>query len=64
MRQVGELLDVSIATTGYGIEETSLIDLSQIDFDALKAYFEKGRKRTEAEKLKQAVGQKLRVMVQ
>ena len=29
-------------------------DLSQIDFDALKAQFEKGRKRTEAEKLKKS----------
>ena len=50
--QVGELLDESIATKGYVIhstEETSLIDLSQIDFEALKAHFEQGRKRTQAE---------------
>jgi len=67
MGQVGELLDESIATKGYVIhptEETSLIDLSQIDFEALKAHFEKGRKRTEAEKLKQAVSSKLQNMVQ
>jgi len=67
MGQVGELLDESIATKGYVIhptEETSLIDLSQIDFEALKAHFKKGRKRTEAEKLKQAVGDKLQSMVQ
>ncbi len=67
MGQVGELLDESIATKGYVIhstEETSLIDLSQIDFEALKAHFEKGRKRTEAETLKQAVGKKLKSMVQ
>ena len=66
MDHVGELLDESIATKGYVIhssETTSLIDLSQIDFDALKAHFEKGRKRTEAEKLKQAIGDKLKVMV-
>ena len=65
--QVGELLDESIATRGYVIhptEEASLIDLSQIDFEALKTHFEKGRKRTEAEKLKQAVGAKLQNMVQ
>jgi len=66
MGDVGGLLDESIATKGYVIhssETTSLIDLSQIDFDALKAHFEKGRKRTEAEKLKQAVGGKLQSMV-
>lgn len=66
MNQVGELLDESISTTGYVIhptEETSLLDLSQVDFEALKALFEKGRKRTEAEKLKRAVGAKLQSMV-
>ena len=42
----------------------SLIDLSQIDFEALKAHFEKGRKHTEAEKLKGAVSKKLQQMVQ
>jgi type I restriction enzyme R subunit len=67
MEKVGELLDESIATKGYVIhatEESSLIDLSQIDFDALKAHFEKGRRHTEAEKLKAAVGKKLQQMVQ
>jgi type I restriction enzyme R subunit len=66
MDQVGDLLDESIATKGYVIhatEETALLDLSQVDFDALKAHFEKGRKRTEAEKLKKAVGDKLNSMV-
>ncbi|MDC0251626.1 DUF3387 domain-containing protein, partial [bacterium] len=65
VQQVGELLDESIATRGYVIhatEETSLLDLSQIDFEALKAHFEKGRKHTEAEKLKKAVGNKLQDM--
>lgn len=67
MEKVGQLLDESIETKGYVIhatEETSLIDLSQIDFEALKALFEKGRKRTEAEKLKAAVSGKLQRMVQ
>jgi type I restriction enzyme, R subunit len=67
MEKVGDLLDESISTTGYIIhatEESSLIDLSQIDFDALKAHFEQGRKHTEAEKLKGAVGKKLQQMVQ
>jgi len=67
MERVGELLDDSIATKGYVIhstEESSLIDLSKIDFDALKAHFEKGRKRTEAEKLKGALSKKLMRMVE
>jgi type I restriction enzyme R subunit len=67
MENVGQLLEESIATKGYVIhatEEASLIDLSQIDFDALKAHFEKGRKHTEAEKLKGAVSKKLQQMVQ
>ena len=66
MGQVGELLDESIATKGYSIqptEETSLIDLSQIDFEALSERFNIGRKRTEAEKLKRAVSDKLQSMV-
>jgi type I restriction enzyme R subunit len=58
--------DAKAATKGYVIhptEQASLLDLSEIDFEALKAHFEKGRKRTEAEKLKQAVGNKLQSMV-
>jgi type I restriction enzyme R subunit len=38
--------------------------LGEIDFEALKAHFEKGRKRTETEKLKAAVGSKLQHLVQ
>ena len=62
MGQVGKLLDESIVTKGYVIhltEESSLIDLSQIDFEALKEHFSIGRKRTEPEKMKQVVGNKL-----
>ena len=67
MGKVGQLLDESISTVGYVIhatEESSLIDLSQIDFEALKAHFSKGHKRTQAEKLKAAINRKLAVMVQ
>lgn len=67
LEKVGELLDESIATVGYVIhatEQSSLIDLSQIDFEALKAHFDRGRKHTEAEKLKTAVSKKLTQMVQ
>jgi type I restriction enzyme, R subunit len=66
MGQVGDLLDESIATKGYVIhstEETSLVDLSEIDFEALKEHFEHGRKRTEAEKLKRLINTKLQSMV-
>ena len=66
MNAVAELLDDSIATKGYVIhptEQTSLVDLSSIDFEALKEHFQKGRKRTKAEQLKQVVGQTLHHMV-
>jgi type I restriction enzyme R subunit len=53
---VEEILDESIGTLKYVIPESKqLIDLSQIDFDALKAQFDKGYKHTEAEKLKGAI---------
>jgi type I restriction enzyme, R subunit len=65
MEKVGQLLDESVAAEGYRIgEESSVIDLSQIDFDAVKAHFEKGRKHIEAEKLKGTVSKKLQQMVQ
>jgi type I restriction enzyme R subunit len=64
MEKVGQLLDESVAAEGYRIgEEPSVIDLSQIDFDALKAHFEKGRKHIEAEKLKGTVSKKVQQMV-
>lgn len=66
MEKVGTLLDESISTVGYVIhptEESSVIDLSQIDFDALKARFDKGRKHIEAEKLKGVISKKLTQMV-
>jgi len=62
------LLDDSIATEGYGIAPSPraepLVDLSAIDFAALKDKFAKGEKRTEVEKLKGQVTQKLKRMVQ
>jgi type I restriction enzyme R subunit len=65
MEKVGQLLDESVAAEGYRIgEEPSVIDLSQIDFDALKAHFEKGHKHIEAEKLKGKVSKKVQQMVQ
>lgn len=67
MEKVGQLLDESIATTGYVIhptEEASLIDLSKIDFDALKKHFDKGRKHIVTEEFKKKLGKKLTKMVQ
>jgi len=70
MGDVEKLLDDSIAAEGYVIRdpkglwaEKHLVDLSKIDFEALKAKFEQGRKRTEAEKLRGTIGSKLRKMV-
>lgn len=69
MEAVEVLLDESIATEGYVIQDSvqphlkRLVDLSKIDFEALKGHFEKGRKRTEAERLKSAISNKLMRMV-
>lgn len=70
MEQVGDLLDQSVAAEAYVIREESeeyevgkLVDLSKIDFDKLKEKFANGRKRTEAEKLRALLSQKLQTMV-
>jgi len=66
MRDVDDLLDQSVAPVPYVIEETDeekLFDLSQIDFEKLKERFNKGKKRTEAEKLRALLNQKLESMV-
>ncbi|MFQ5751742.1 MAG: type I restriction enzyme endonuclease domain-containing protein, partial [bacterium] len=70
MEEVEKLLDESIAAEGYVIRDvvdalgkSSVADLSEIDFDALKKHFEKSRKRIEAEKLKGSINAKLKKMV-
>ena len=67
MEQVDELLDKSVSTEGYVIRPSATaqnyIDLSKIDFDALKQKFEKGRKPIEVQKLRAQVAQKLVRMV-
>lgn len=66
MQAVDKLLDDSIAAGGYiirGAVEEHLIDLSKIDFDELRERFEKGRKRTELEKLKASIQSKINRMV-
>jgi type I restriction enzyme R subunit len=65
--EVSSLLDYSIATQGYVIKPSATtgnyIDLSQIDFEALRVRFDKGRKTTEAQKLRGAISQKLVRMI-
>jgi type I restriction enzyme R subunit len=63
---VATLLDYSVATQGYVIkasDRNNYIDLSQIDFDTLRARFDKGHKATEAQKLRGQIAQKLSRMV-
>jgi len=67
MKSVSDLLDRSIATDGYIIraakEEPQYLDLSKIDFDALRKHFAKSRKRMEIERLRCAIEGKLAQMV-
>jgi type I restriction enzyme R subunit len=71
MDEVEALLDRSIASKGYIIHDAPadsygnkrLVDLSTVDFEALKKHFENGRKRTETEKLKNALAKKLENMI-
>jgi type I restriction enzyme, R subunit len=70
MEAVEELLDRSVATEGYVIRESSedgggegIVNLGRINFEALRAHFERGRKRTEAERLRGQVNAKLGRMV-
>lgn len=68
MDDVEEVLDRSIATEGYVIRPSAVaanyIDLSQIDFELLRAQFEKGRKPMEAQKLRSQLAAKVTQMVQ
>jgi type I restriction enzyme, R subunit len=64
MEKVERLLDESVATEGYVIPETNKpVDLTQVDFDALKRQFEKGRKRMEAERLRRLLEGKVAIMI-
>jgi len=67
MGDVEDLLNDSIATEGYHIGPASqlaaLVNLSEIDFEALQAKFANGHKRTEAEKLRRLIEGKLSQML-
>ena len=55
MGQVEQLLDESVAANAYliqGEEREALMDLSRVDWDAVKAMFTSGRQRTAAQKLR------------
>jgi type I restriction enzyme R subunit len=67
MEDVEQLLDESVSTEGYVIRPSATaqnyIDLSHIDFEALKAKFERGRKPIEMQKLRGQIARKLVQMV-
>lgn len=64
MQDVEDLLDRSVAPIPYETpDELEIIDISQIDFDKLRAKFDTGKKRTEAERLRSLLSQKLTAMV-
>jgi len=61
MDRVEKLLDESVGANAYVIHaptagaETALINLNEVDWEALKARFEAGKRRTEAARLKGAI---------
>lgn len=70
MKEVEGLLDNSIAAEGYIIAEPGakygedgLIDLSDIDFEALSKRFETSRRRTFIERLKASIAVRVQMMV-
>jgi type I restriction enzyme R subunit len=64
VKAVEALLDRSIAAEGYVIPaEPKVVDLSRVDFEALRRQFDKGRKHTEAERLRAAVERKVKELV-
>jgi type I restriction enzyme R subunit len=68
MADVEALLNKSIAAGGYVMPPVSndparYIDLSQIDFEAMKAQFANGRKTVEVQKLRAQIALKLALMV-
>lgn len=68
MGEINDLLDRSVDAEAYVITQATdssdhLLDLAKLDIDKLKAAFEGGRKRTEAEKLRRLIAQKLEKLV-
>ena len=64
MQQIEGVLDKSIGASGYTIkEENKPLDLSRIDFDALRKFFKTAHKRAEIERLRAAITAKLQMML-
>lgn len=64
MQDVEDLLDRSVAPIPYETpEDAEVIDISKIDFEKLRAKFDTGKQRTEAERLRALLSQKLTAMV-
>ncbi len=64
MGEVDAVLDRSVSTRAFAIPEGSVpLDLSQIDFEALRRRFEQGRKHTEVERLRGRINARLRRIV-
>ncbi|MGA2585769.1 MAG: type I restriction endonuclease subunit R [Candidatus Aminicenantales bacterium] len=64
MGKIEEVLDKSIAPSGYAIKEVpKILDLSKVDFEAIRKHFKTGYKRAEIAKLKAAIMAKLQAMV-
>ena len=65
--EVDALLDRSIATEGYVIDQrkdhSKYLDLGKIDFDGLKKHFAKSQKRTEVQKLKSLLESRVEQMM-
>lgn len=64
MAQVEDLLDDSVAAQPYVIREKSPVDLSKVDFDAIKKQFESGQKRAATERLRRLLESKVVAMIQ
>jgi type I restriction enzyme R subunit len=64
MGEVDAVLDRSVSARAYVIPEGSApLDLSHIDFEALRAQFERGYKHTQVERLRGTISARLRRMV-
>jgi type I restriction enzyme R subunit len=66
MSKIQDVLDTSIASRGYIIKDSNkkkTIDISKIDFNALKKKFEKNRDNAQLERLKNILSFKLKEMI-
>ena len=66
-QEIEDVLDSSIASDGYIIrwqKQDERIDLSKVDFEGLKQYFEKSKKKKATESLKNEIKKKLEGMMQ